>query len=73
MRKGRNFRIVRNSRAVQIIFDKEMDNGNNTFNDNNGQGNDRRKTVNFKFNFSWIYMLLMLVIVWMFFNQGGGP
>ena len=71
MRKGRNFRIVRNSRAVQIIFDKEMDNGNNTFNDNNGQGNDRRKTVNFKFNFSWIYMLLMLVIVWMFFNQGG--
>ena len=48
-----------------------MDNGNNTFNDNNGQGNDRRKTVNFKFNFSWIYMLLMLVIVWMFFNQGG--
>ena len=71
MRKGRNFRILRNSRAVQIIFDKEMDNGNNTFNDNNGQGNDRRKTVNFKFNFSWIYMLLMLVIVWMFFNQGG--
>ena len=48
-----------------------MDNGNNIFNDNNGQGNDRRKTVNFKFNFSWIYMLLMLVIVWMFFNQGG--